>query len=434
MKDIYNDLSFLFNNNRGIVSDLNNDLNKRLCELIPFKKIKYKSGEKIDNWKVPLSWELIRVEVKINSLSINQKDIPLIVPFGTASFRVSGNYIDLKKFIYTLEDKPLATPYRTNYYSPKNYKICLPFKYLSCLNDEDQISINVESRTKPSNLEVLEITLEGNSKHEILFTTYNCHPGLGNDNFSGLIGLCKLYRQLSNLNNLHFTYRFAVFPETIGAIFYINYLQKNDELQNILFSSVLTCLGGKLKNYSFKESPVKSSYSEAYKNELKKEIPNIKIMPFTPDGSDERQFSSPNVGIASSSLCRNRYYEYEEYHTSLDTLEYMDICAVNESTNFIFNAIKSLDKNLRIPKSHARFGEPCLSAYDLFLHDGGSYTSKKTNSNINQKKILFTLLSIIDGKLSFEEIVKLTMSKIDSERSDVEKVLQKVIDLNIVYD
>ena len=39
-------------------------------------------------------------------------------------------------------------------------------------------------------------------------------------------------------------------------------------------------------------------------------------MPFTPDGSDERQFSSPNVGIASSSLCRNRYYEYDEYHTS----------------------------------------------------------------------------------------------------------------------
>ena len=147
MKNLYEELSYFFNNNRGIVSDSNKDLNNKLCEIIPFKKIKYKSGENIDNWKVPLSWELIKAEVKINSFSINNKDLPLLVPFGTESFKFSGKYIDFKNHIYTLKDKPSATPYRTNYYSPKNHKICLPFKYLLEINDEDQISINVESKT-----------------------------------------------------------------------------------------------------------------------------------------------------------------------------------------------------------------------------------------------------------------------------------------------
>ena len=108
--------------------------------------------------------------------------------------------------------------------------------------------------------------------------------------------------------------------------------------------------------------------------------------------------------------------------------------SVNESTTFIFNAIKRIDSYLRIPKSNTRFGEPCLSFYDLFLHEGGSYTSQKSSPNINQKKILFTLLSIIDGKLSVEEIIKITMQSIDCERSDIEKVLQKIIKLNIVFD
>ena len=39
----------------------------------------------------------------------------------------------------------------------------------------------------------------------------------------------------------------------------------------------------------------------------------------------------------------------------------------------------------------ARFGEPCLSVYDLFLHDGGSYTSK--NSSNIRKKIFYTFIN-----------------------------------------
>ena len=60
--------------------------------MIPFKSIKYYSGEKIDTWKVPLGWELIKGNIKVGSKKYNNIDIPLLVPFGTESFSYSGKY------------------------------------------------------------------------------------------------------------------------------------------------------------------------------------------------------------------------------------------------------------------------------------------------------------------------------------------------------
>ena len=45
--------------------------------------------------------------------------------------------------------------------------------------------------------------------------------------------------------------------------------------------------------------------------------------PFVPDGSDERQFSSPGFRIVTPSIHKSKYYEYEEYHTSADNLNFI---------------------------------------------------------------------------------------------------------------
>ena len=45
------------------------------------------------------------------------------------------------------------------------------------------------------------------------------------------------------------------------------------------------------------------------------------VYPFEPIGSDERQFSSPAFKIPTVSIFKSKYYEYDEYHTSLDNLD-----------------------------------------------------------------------------------------------------------------
>ncbi len=433
MKDILSEIDEFFFNNRGIVSQSNNDLNNKLCNIIPFNSIKYSSGYQIDRWEIPQGWNLKKGEIEIGTEKYDNFDIPLLVPFGTESFSYSGKYKEIKQYIVSSPELPQSTPYRTNYYNPKNHKVCVPYNILSRASDETKISINVETSFTSSYLEILEILIKGEVENEVLFTTYNCHPGLGNDNFSGIISICNIYNQISRLKNPHYSYRFAIFPETIGAICFIENLTKRGLIKNILFSTVLTCLGGKEKNYTFKDSPIKSPYSNAYKTELQKLIPDIKICPYTPDGSDERQFSSPNVAIPSASLCRNRYYEYKEYHNSLDTIDFMNKRAVSESCDFIFKAIKNIDKNLRIPKSSANYGEPFLSSYDLDFHSGGAYNANSNNTFVNNKKIITQLISGANSKLSKEELIIQTSKLLNINYEVISPIFEKLLKLGILF-
>ena len=49
---------------------------------------------------------------------------------------------------------------------------------------------------------------------------------------------------------------------------------------------------------------------------------NYITYPFVPDGSDERQYSSPGIKLYHS-IHKSKYYEYKEYHSSEDNLEFI---------------------------------------------------------------------------------------------------------------
>ena len=53
-------------------------------------------------------------------------------------------------------------------------------------------------------LSIGEMLIPGESKKEILISTYFCHPSLANDNLSGLIMTTFLARELANRKKLKF--------------------------------------------------------------------------------------------------------------------------------------------------------------------------------------------------------------------------------------
>src|SRR5205823_5471693 len=64
--------------------------------------------------------------------------------------------------------------------------------------------------------------LPGESDEEIMITSYLCHPKGANDNLSGVVLSVELFKLLAQLPNRRYSYRLAIWPETIGSITYIH--------------------------------------------------------------------------------------------------------------------------------------------------------------------------------------------------------------------
>lgn len=90
---------------------------------------------------------------------------------------------------------------------------------------------------------VAEAVIEGESKEEIVFSSYICHPSLANNELSGPLVLCYLYSLIrQKLVKPRYTYRFLLMPETIGSIWYISH--HFEHLQKYVKGGmILTCIG-----------------------------------------------------------------------------------------------------------------------------------------------------------------------------------------------
>ena len=67
--------------------------------------------------------------------------------------------------------------------------------------------------------------------------------------------------------------------------------------------------------------------------------------PFEPIGSDERQYSSPAFKIPTATITKSKYYEYDQYHTSLDNLDFISSLNLKKTLDIYLKAIYYLEHN-----------------------------------------------------------------------------------------
>ena len=393
-----------------------------------FPKLKIKkipSKTKVFDWTIPKEWNVkdAYVKDKFGKKIIDFKKNNLHLMGYSTPVNKTLNKRDLLNKIYYLKYQPNAIPYTTSYYKDRwgfnisyNQKKYIEKKY----KKNDTFKVAVKSKFNLNGkLNYGELVIKGQSKKEILISTYICHPSMANDQLSGPIVSMCLIRYFQKRKKLERTLRFIFIPETIGSIAYLSKNLKHLK-KNLIGGYALSCIGDE-KNHSFVfsksgNSPSDEALIEAYK---KLKIKNYKSFSFLHRGSDERQFNSPGIDLSIPLLCRSKPNLFNEYHTSLDNFKLVTTKGIRGGFEVAKLAINILLKKI-VPENLV-LCEPQMSKRGLY-----NTLSIKRNFDISRKYMDF--LQYADGKNSLEEISK----KIETNFNLTKKIYYKLKKFRLV--
>jgi aminopeptidase-like protein len=354
-----------------------------LRDIAPFNLTEIPSGTVCYDWTVPDEWNVRNAYVVDSTghrvIDFQQSNIHLVnysIPFeGTLTFD------ELAPHLYTLPNMPTAIPYRTTYYN-RAWGFCLMHEQFQKLDRGTTYHVVVDTMLQPGSLTYGEALLSGTSGKEFLISTYVCHPSLANDNLSGVILWTLLLRELRS-RNLHHSYRFVIAPETIGAL---TYIARNEAAVRALTGGLVATTVAGPGRFGYKQTFHGDSVIDRAVRLTFRELGlEFNEYPFDVNGSDERQYSTPGLRVPVGTICKDKYYEYPYYHTSLDNLEFVSAANLVETLKLYVLAIEKLEQN-RTYRSLNPIGEPMLGKRGLYPKTGGAIKQKAADTTAHGKR------------------------------------------------
>lgn len=386
-------------------------LNKTLGGgIIKFHSIK--SGTKVFDWIVPDEW--------------NVKEAYILTPEGEkiCDFKKHNLHLvnyseainkeieleELQKHLYSIEEMPDAIPYVTSYYK-KRWGFCITHNERKKLK-KGKYKVFIDAKhDKNGVLNYADFILPStqNSKDEILISTYLCHPSMANNELSGPVVAIFLAKWLLNLKERKYNYRFVLIPETIGSIVYLSkhleHLKKH-----VKAGFVLSCLGDD-KAYSLIHTPKENTLSDKVALHTLKNKENFKAFSFLDRGSDERQYNSPLVNLGIVGVCRSKYLEYKEYHTSKDDLNFI-------SPKGLSGGLKAMEEILLNLEINAVYENTLVCEPNL-----GKRGLYHTLSTANDIPLACNFLAYCDGKNDIIDIANI----LNMQAYEFKELLEKIL-------
>ena len=392
----------LFPLTRSLTGDGNRQTLNMLQEIAPIEIIEYPSGTEVYDWIIPDEWI-------IRDAYIKGPDGSRLVDFGLSNLHVLNysesvyqkmDFHELAPRLHVLEKNSEVIPYRTSYYA-RNWGFCVTGQQFEFLRDAGGLlEVCIDSEFNPSgSMTIGELRISGVSEEEYLVSTYCCHPSMANDNLSGLLMTALLARNMLALGKPNKCWRFIFVPETIGAIAYL--CNNEMAMKKVSGGFVITTCGGP-GPFGYKETflgnhTIDRAIRLTFRDHGIKPI----RYPFVPDGSDERQYSSPGFRIPVATITRDKYYEYPEYHTSADDLNFVTGCQIEDTLSIYLDVLRILDENMRY-RSRKPYGEPQLGKAGLYPSTGGALNQPGVSGNANQQEreinAISWLLFLADGE------------------------------------
>jgi len=369
---------------------------------IPLEIESVPSGMEVFDWKVPPEWRIH--EAKLTGpdgevyANLDETNLAVVNYSEPVDQRLTLNELD--SHLYTLSDHPEATPYVTSYYE-RNWGFCLPHNVYESLPEGEYHAYIDSELDQGGRLNYGHTVLEGESNREVLLSTYLCHPSLANNELSGPLVMASLYNRIAAWDNRKFTYRFVVIPETIGSLTYLS--EYGDHLQeNLVAGLVLTCLGGPEETLSYKTTRREDALIDEVVRHIDKYMDqNLRFRRFDTSGSDERQYCSPGFNLPVGQFARTPYGEYDGYHNSLDTKEFMGIKSLVKSAEEIEEVLQIIEYS-DYYLNQSPYGEPMMSQRDLYptINDPNKYDGR------DLIRTMMRVLNYSDGTHSTIEIAE----------------------------
>jgi aminopeptidase-like protein len=404
--------------NRSITGEgLRQTLRRIQVELPELQIRSVPTGTQVFDWIVPDEWE-------ISDAFIEDPSGRRIVDFSNNNLHVVGYSVavdvrmsldELNLHLHSLPDLPDAIPYVTSYYHD-NWGFCLSHRQRQSL-PSGNYRVVIRSRKFDGVLNYGELFIPGRSAEEVLLSSYVCHPSLANNELSGPTVLTFLGKQLSAREN-RLSYRLVFVPETIGAICFLN-----DNLEHLRVSVSagfnLTCIGDE-RNFSVIHSRLGTTLSDRVAVAAARMMsPSFREYTFLDRGSDERQYCSPLVDMPIVTLCRTRFYDFPEYHTSLDNFDVVTAQGLEGGFQFASKCIELLENN---PRFRARFPcEPQLGRRGLYPSLGGAPSGASVN-------FLLDVLAYCDGHHDAQAISQITRRPVE----DVTRALDVLLSYEFI--
>ena len=375
---------------------------------MPLEISKTPSGSQVFDWTVPPEWHFKSAKIlgPNNEIICDANEFNLHVLNYSVSIDKKMTLDELLPHIYSDPKLPDAIPYVTSYYK-KNWGFCISENQKNKLK-KGIYSVKIEADFVDGGVPIAQCILEGESKKEILLTSYLCHPSLANNELSGPLVLLALYNRIKKWKRRRYTYRFLLNPETIGSICFL-YEHSRHLTENIKSGLILTCLGGPSKKLNYKQSREGDFLIDKVVDYAKEIISMpIKTSVFTAiKGSDERQFCSPGFNLPMGQFSRTKYGDYDGYHNSYDNKAFMGIDNLTQSAKAIEEILKYVEVCDK-PVNKVPFGEPQLGKRDLYPNINSKKNRKNSSDNVidgrTELNNRLILLNMSDGKNSLIDI------------------------------
>lgn len=387
-------------------------LNVLLRELPQMTIHNVPSGTQVFDWTVPKEWVIRDAYIETLTgkkiIDFNQSNLHVLGYSASIDKVVSKE--ELLKMVYTLPDQPDLIPYVTSYYKERT-GFCMSENQKNSLS-EKLYHVVVDSEFIDGNLTYGELIIPGETKEEIFFSTYVCHPSIANNELSGPVVCTALAKYIQSRKH-RYTYRFVFIPETIGSI---TYLSKNLEYlqQHVIAGFNISCVGDD-RTYSYIESPYADNLADrVVQNVLSFHYPEYRRYTFMQRGSDERQYCSPLVNLPMCAVCRSKYEEYPEYHTSADDLTVVSPDGLQGAFDMLRKCIDMLEYNNKY-----RITVPC----EPQLGKRGLYPTISYKGSHDYVNILTAFIAYSNGKHDLIDVSNRIKADIDTLKPIIDKCM-----------